>query len=244
MPKCHDDSMISIIIPTRDEAANIKTALDKTAAAMKAAKLEYEILVMDDGSKDSTIDIVKKAAATNKSIVPVQRAAPYGFGISICDGIKRAKGDACVVLMADLSDDPALIPIMKQKMDQGADMVIGSRFLSGAKISGYPFAKMASNRAFNLAIQVGLLTGVKDSSNAFKMFRTGIARSLTLNSQGFEISAEITAKFIIRKAKIVEIPANWAEREGGEAKFKLGKESSRYFRLYLDIIKSAYFGKK
>jgi dolichol-phosphate mannosyltransferase len=210
---------------------------------MKSAKLDYEILIMDDASNDGTVEIVKKEAEKNKAICLIQREPPYGFGRSIRDAINAARGEACIILMADLSDDPAIIPLMKKKIDEGADMVVGSRFIKGAKIKGYPQDKMLSNRLFNIAVQVGLLSSVTDSSNAFKMFRTSIARQLDLKSNGFEISAEITAKFIIKKAKIIEVPASWAEREGGEAKFKLGKESSRYFGLYLDILKNAYIGK-
>jgi len=236
--------MVSILIPTRNEFANIEKALESVSEAMKRDGIEYEVLVIDDGSNDGTVEKTQRVAAANQNIRLIQRKPPYGFGNSIRDGIALAKGDACVVLMADLSDDPELIAQMKKEMDSGADMVIGSRFVNGAKISGYPFAKMASNRAFNLAIQVGLLSGVTDSSNAFKMFRTEIAREIALESKGFEISAELTAKFIIRKAKIKEIPASWKDREGGEAKFKLGKESGRYFGLYLNILKKAYLGGK
>lgn len=233
--------MITVIIPTRNEAGNIAQAIGRTAAALDG--MEYEILIVDDASNDGTVGIVEKEAAANPSVRLIRRNPPYGFGHSIREAINLAKGDVCVVLMADLSDDPKLIPLMKREIDAGYDMVIGSRFVGGTRLKKYPAAKKVSNRAFNLAIQVGLLSGITDSSNAFKMFRTGIAREIKLEANGFEISAELTGKFIIRGAKIKEIAADWSDRESGEAKFNLGKEAGRYFGLWTKLVKEKYLGK-
>jgi len=232
--------MISIIIPTRNEAGCIRRTLQEIARALAGSGEEYDIIVMDDASADLTVAEVSAESNVNPHVRLVQRAPPHGFGIAIREGIGLAKGDACVIVMGDLSDDLDRIPEMKRALDAGADLVIGSRFVKGGHVEGYPWAKMVSNRLFSAAMGIGLLHPISDASNAFRMFRPREALALGLESHGFEISGEITGRYIANGARIREVPVSWSDRTAGKAKFNLGKEAPKYFALYLKIVRLRY----
>jgi dolichol-phosphate mannosyltransferase len=238
--------------------------LGKISDVCGKARMDYEILVMDDGSKDGTKDIVAGIAAKNGNVRLVNRKEPFGFGYSIRDGIRMASGKYAAIMMADLSDDPELLPKIKEKMDGGAgcrvpdagcDVVVCSRFMKGSEVRRYPFLKMASNRLFNWTVGIAFNLGTGDASNAYKCFRTEMVRKLEagdgelgtgngkpIESRGFQVSAEILMRMKLAGAKICEIPASWEDRSAGEAKFKLGNTFISYFVLFLKMFKLAYLG--
>ncbi|MDD5096260.1 MAG: glycosyltransferase family 2 protein [Candidatus ainarchaeum sp.] len=235
---------MTVIVPTRNEAECVEGTLGKIARACEKARIDYEILVMDDGSKDGTKDIVAGIAAKNGNVRLINRSEPYGFGYSIRDGIRMASGKYAAIMMADLSDDPGLLPKIKERMDKGCDAVVCSRFMKGSEVRRYPFLKMASNRLFNWTVGIVFNLGTGDASNAYKCFRVGKAKGLPVESRGFQVSAEILIRMKLAGARICEIPASWEDRSAGEAKFRLGNTFISYFVLFLKMFKLAYLGGK
>ncbi|MFA5412038.1 MAG: glycosyltransferase family 2 protein [Candidatus Micrarchaeia archaeon] len=243
---------MTIIVPTRNEAECVEGTLGKIVKVCKKARMDYEILVMDDGSKDGTKDIVAGMGKKNGNVRLVNRKEPFGFGYSIRDGIRMASGKYAAIMMADLSDDPELLPKIKEKMDgadggmpgAGCDVVVCSRFMKGSEVRRYPFLKMASNRLFNWTVGIAFNLGTGDASNAYKCFRVEKAKTLPVESRGFQVSAEILIRMKLAGAKICEIPASWEDRSAGEAKFKLGNTFISYFMLFLKMFKLAYLGGK
>ena len=231
---------LTIVIPTWNEAGNIEKTLAQTAGVLDKAGISYEILVMDDQSKDQTGDIVRRFSGKNPAVRLVVREPPAGFGYSIRDGIKMAKGESVVVMMADLSDDPAFLPRMLDGIREGCDVVVGSRFLKGSKIFNYPLPKYISNRLFNISVQLCFLTGINDTSNAFKMFRTRLVQSIPIESRGFTVSAEMMLRMKAAGHTVCQIPVTWTDRMEGMAKFRLRNTFYNYFLLLLKMAKLAY----
>ncbi len=232
---------ISVILPTRNEAGGIAQCIDKISDILEKRNLSYELLIMDDESTDGTKDIVSKLSEANPNIRLVNRSPPYGFGYSIRDGIRMANGKMSAIMMADLSDDPVFLSSMREKIDGGCDCVNGSRFLKGSKIIGYSPLKYLSNRMFNIAVMVGFLTGVTDTSNNFKSFRTEKAKEIRLDSRGFEVGAELMLRMLVNNMKICEVPVTWEDRTSGTAKFRLRNNFIKYFLLFLRMLKYSYF---
>ena len=230
---------LTIVIPTRNEAGSISNCINAVIIALEH-RIQYEILILDDNSSDGTKEMVSKLSTQNPSVKLVNRVPPYGFGNSISDGIQRAKGNVVVIMMGDLSDDPKFLLSMKEKIGSGCDVVNGSRFIKGSKIYSYPILKYISNRLFNIAVMVGLLTPTTDTSTNFKAFRTAKAQKINLTSNGFEIGAELMLRMLISGAKICEIPVTWSDRTSGQAKFKLHHTFINYFLLFLKMLKLAY----
>ncbi len=234
---------VSIIIPTKNEAGCIGETLQKTAQQLRKDGLSYEILVVDDASSDGTQGIVRKFSAKDRCVRLVAHPPPHAFGYSVRDGIRLARGKAVAIMMADLSDDPRFLLPMWQKLQEGYDAVLGSRFLPGSKIYGYSPLKLLSNRLFNLAVRVMLLSGTSDSSNSYKMLHSDVAKGLPLESRGFEVGPELLLRLLVMKAKMAEIPVSWSDRMQGSAKFHLGSAAWSYFFLFLRMLHLAYFGK-
>ena len=232
---------VSIIIPTKNESECIGETLRAVSGQLRRDRLSYEILVVDDASDDGTQAIVEKFYSHDKGIRLIRHPPPHAFGYSLRDGVKAAKGKMLVVMMADLSDDPKYLKQMWRKMNEGHDVVSGSRFLRGSSMSSYSAAKLLSNRLFNLAVQVFLLSpGVSDSSNNFKAFRASAAKKVPIVSAGFEAGAELFLRMLIAGAKTTEIPVSWADRTGGAAKFRLKGAVLKYFGLFVRMFTLKY----
>lgn len=234
---------VSIIMPTKNEAECIGETLRAVGGRLKKDGLSYEILVVDDDSSDGTQEEVEREAKRSRNIRLIRHPPPHCFGYSLRDGVKLAKGKMLVIMMADLSDDPKYLLHMWKRVNEGYDVVGGSRFLRGSSMSSYSAAKLLSNRLFNLAVQVFLLSpGVSDSSNNFKAFRAAAAKKVLLESAGFEAGAELFLRMLISGAKVAELPVSWADRSGGTAKFRLSGAVFKYFRLFLTMFALKYFG--
>jgi dolichol-phosphate mannosyltransferase len=230
------EPQVSVIIPTYNESECIAGTLRAVAGALSEAGLEYELLVVDDSSTDGTQQEVGRLALQDGRVRLLERPSPRSFGGSVMDGMRIARGQLSVIVMADLSDDPKIIPEMHKKFLEGADVVVGSRFLPGSKIEGYPPMKMLSNRLFNLSVMLFFLTPVQDTSNNFKAFRTSLARSLQPSSKSFEVGAELMMLMLMDGRKISEIPAGWRDRQAGKAKFLLKRMFIKYFSLFIRML--------
>jgi len=231
---------LTVVIPTWNEAGNIGKALEQTTKVLEKAGITHEILVMDDASKDGTDRVVNEFAKKKPAVRFIAHPPPPGFGYSIRDGIRMAKGDAVVIMMADLSDDPVYLPDMLARIKDGCDVVVGSRFLPGSKIYGYRPLKYLSNRLFNVSVQLCFLTGINDASNAFKMFRTGLISAFPVESRSFTVSAEMMLRMKISGHKICQVPVTWTDRTEGTAKFRLRNTFYNYFLLLVGMVKLAY----
>ena len=163
---------LSIVIPAYNEEKNIGPCIETIQAVVRDKHhIPYELVIVDDNSRDGTAEVVRAAMAHDLDIRLVQRKAPGGFGRAIRAGVEAATGDAVVICMADLSDDPEDIVAYYRKLEEGYDCVFGSRFMRGSKVEHYPWVKLVVNRIVNRCIQLLFWTKYNDLSNAFKAYR-------------------------------------------------------------------------
>ncbi|PUA32114.1 MAG: hypothetical protein B9J98_04495 [Candidatus Terraquivivens tikiterensis] len=144
-----------------------------------------------------------------------------GFGMAIRSGIEAARGDYVVPFMADLSDNPEDIPKLLRKAEEGAEVVVGSRFIGGMRAYGYSSTKLVSNRLYNAFLRMLFGLKVKDCTNAFKLYSRRLLSGMRLESKGFEINAEMIIKAHMMHARIAEVPTEWRERRAGRSKMRL-----------------------
>ena len=224
---------ISIIVPAHNEESNIAICVSELVRVCK--QLDYEIVLVDDASKDKTPAIVNYLGGKNKNIKVVHRKPPNGFGRAVKTGLSKASGDIIVFVMADLSDDPHTVPKLVQKIKDGYDIAIGSRFVHGGKVIDYPLSKYIAHRIYNKVVGLVFRAGIQDFSNAFKAYRRSVLENIDVESNGFEITAELILKAIVlKKAKIVEVPTTWRNRKKGKAKFTgLYMQGMKYGKIFL-----------
>ena len=139
--------LLSVVIPARDEEGCIASTVEHLHVELRLRSVPHEIIVVDDGSRDRTWEILK----TTKKHVPVLRSAqsppPHGFGRAIIAGLEEMRGDAVVVMMADECDDCRDVVRYWETLQQGFDCVFGSRFVKGGGVIDYPKIKLLDRKS-------------------------------------------------------------------------------------------------
>jgi len=221
---------LSIVIPVHNEAENIGPTLDALATIVR---VPAEVLIVFDEETDSTLPVV--AALAPPPLVeyrPVRNTLGRGPANALKAGFAAARGEAVIVMMADLSDDVRAVSPMLRRFADGYDLVSGSRYMRGGEQVGGPWLKTRLSRLAGLSLSFfGLPTC--DPTNSFKLYRTQRLRELSLDTaDGFEINLEIIAKAIRHGWRITEVPSRWVDRVAGRSKFKLWRWLPRYIRWY------------
>jgi len=234
----------SVVIPARDEVGCIASTVGHLHLELNLHNVPHEIVVVDDGSADGTWDILKAEAQKIHNLHPIQNDGLHGFGRAITFGLKAAKGDAVVIMMADESDDCRDVVRYWQTLNEGFDCVFGSRFTKGGGVIDYPPIKLAFNRAANLFIRLLFRHGLNDTTNAFKAYRREVIDGVRpILSPHFNITVELPLKAIIRGFSFTTIPITWRNRRTGVAKLKIREMGSRYLFICLYIWLEKYFSR-
>ena len=208
---------LSVVVPVYNESKNILILLNKIK---KNISHDDEIIVVEDGSVDNTLDEIKKFEC--KLIVHKKN---IGKGQSLIDGINLAKGDIILFLDGDGQDDPSEIPKLLDGINKGYDFVIGSRFVEDdkKKITRYTKTALSNINWFGnkgLTFFINFLFGlnIKDTQSGFKCFKRDAIKNLNLVSKKYEIETEIVIKSKRDKLKILEVPVFRYERKHGVSK--------------------------
>jgi dolichol-phosphate mannosyltransferase len=226
--------MLSVVIPAHNEEGHIADTVESVAATLDAAKIRYEILVVNDNSQDRTESIVLALGRSNTAVRCLNNDPPNGFGFAVRRGLADFRGDVVAVFMADGSDIPADLVAFYRKLQEGYDCVFGSRFGRGGRTIDYPRLKLVLNRLGNKFIQLLFRIPCDDISNAFKMYRrTVIAGIQPLLAQQFNLTVELPLKSIVRGYRYTVVPNTWINCKQGVSKFKIKEMGSRYFFIVL-----------
>jgi len=211
---------IAVVIPTYNERDTITTILD----AVRARLPDADILVVDDSSPDGTADIVADRGRLDERISLLLRDAKEGLGAAYFAGFRRLldSGYRRIVQMdADFSHDPAYLPTMVAELDAGADLVIGSRYVTGGGTLDWPLFRRLTSRGGSLYAALILGLPVRDVTGGFKawsapLLRAAIKHELALAGFGFQI--EMTYRARLLGAEIREIPIIFPDRREGQSK--------------------------
>lgn len=223
---------ISIVIPVYNEAENIKNTLNNL---LPFVQIIQEIIIVYDFDTDTTVPVVK-AIITEYPFSLRLVKNKYGRGAlnAIKTGLSHVLAEAVVVVMADMSDDLRALPSMLEECKKGADLVCGSRYMPGGQQIGGPFLKGLMSKTAGLSLYYLTQLPTRDITNSFKLYRTALLRSITIESTGgFELGMEITAKAFLQGAIIKEVPSVWTDRTAGESRFKLWSWLPHYIYWYL-----------
>ena len=227
---------LSVVIPCRNEEGCVEETLSLVRNALTHEAIPYEIIVVDDGSTDSTALLVNQLAAHDANIRYVHNGGSGGFGMAVRLGLSRASGEALAVMMADGSDSPCDLIQYYRKLREGYECVFGSRFISGGRVLGYPLHKLILNRLANSFIQ--LLFGLRfnDTTNAFKCYRRAVLDGLQpLLSSHFNLTVELPLKAIVRGYSYAIVPITWTNRKAGISKLRIKEMGSRYLFIVLYV---------
>lgn len=221
---------LSIVIPAHNEEDNIIDVISKIEGSLH---MDCELVVVNDHSVDATADLVNKLLTRYGNIKLVENNLRKGFANALRTGFRNSCGDAVIPIMGDLCDDLSTIKEMLDKINDGYDIVCGSRYIKGgarmggSKIKGFLSCLAGKSLCYLLGVPT------KDIANAFKMYKRKAIESLDLKSKGFEISMEIPLKAYYLGFKLTEVPTIWKERTKGKSSFKILKILPDYLKLYI-----------
>jgi glycosyltransferase involved in cell wall biosynthesis len=204
---------LSVIIPVYNE----ETTLEEIVRRVRAVEVNKEIILVDDGSTDSSRRILERLADT-PGIRVFFHDRNRGKGAAVRTAIQHVEGDAILIQDADLEYDPRDYPMLLQPLLEGTSKVVyGSRFLGGPR-RAMLFWHMIANKLLTLTTNILYDSILSDMETCYKLFDIEVIRSIPLHARGFELEPEITAKVLKRGYRIYEVPIRYAGREYHEGK--------------------------
>lgn len=205
---------VSVIIPCYNEIHTIR----EIVAQVVAVNVASEILIIDDGSKDGTRDILPEIEQQYAVVRVILHEQNSGKGAAVSTGFKNAKGDVFIIQDADLEYDPRDYPHLLQPIEENrAKVVYGSRFLGGPRKTMF-FWNMVANKFLTLVTNILYNTILSDMETCYKVFRAEVVRDMKIRSRRFDFEPEVTAKVLKKGIRIYEVPISYNGREWTEGK--------------------------
>jgi undecaprenyl-phosphate 4-deoxy-4-formamido-L-arabinose transferase len=220
------DPYLSVVVPVYNEEANLPELLARLTATLAALGRPYEIVLVNDGSRDRSLPLLREAAARDPRLVVVDFNRNYGQHAAVFAGFEVSRGEVVVTLDADLQNPPEEIPKLVAKMEEGFD-VVGSIRVQRQDTLLRRVASKIVNRMTAVATGVQLT----DYGCMLRAYRQPVAKMLAASN---EVSTFIPVLADLFAGRVTEIPVAHAERRHGESKYSLWK----LFRLQFDLMTS------
>jgi dolichol-phosphate mannosyltransferase len=236
---------LSVVMPAYNEEGSIAETVTTLYQALEKERIEHEIVVVNDNSKDNTLGVLAELKNTIPTLVYLTNEGPGGFGFAVRYGLEHFTGDCVAIMMADLSDDPAdLVKFYFTMRAHNYDCVFGNRWMRGGKVYDYPKIKRFLNRLVNNLISWSLGLRYNDLTNAFKLYKKETINGLKpFLSPHFNLTLELPLKAIVRRYSYTYVPNSWRNRKTGESKLKMREMGSRYFFIYLYCLIEKFFSR-
>lgn len=223
---------LSIVVPIHNEVESLPFLVEAIANTMQTNQYTYELICVDDGSKDGSTDLLRKMAKTDPTLRAVILRRNYGQTAAMSAGFNHARGKVVVTLDGDLQNDPADIPMLLAKLNEGYDLVSGWR----KKRQDAALTRLLPSKIANWLI--GRVTGVKlhDYGCSLKAYRSELVADMNLYG---ELHRFLPALAFIEGARITEVPVNHKARQYGSSKYGL----DRTFRVVMDLMTVSFMRK-
>ncbi|HEY3084111.1 MAG TPA: dolichyl-phosphate beta-glucosyltransferase [Candidatus Dormibacteraeota bacterium] len=204
--------MLSIVIPCKDEEQRLPRTIEEIHRYLDGKDVEYELILVDDGSLDGTRQVMDEAAERHPSVRVEALPHNRGKGRALATGVGVARGDEILLTDADLSTPIEELAKLQAALEKGAGIAIGSRALRASRVEvSQPIYRVLMGKAFNLIVQAVLLPGIWDTQCGFKLFRADVAHRVFagLVTDGFGYDPEVLYRARRQGVKIAEVPVVW-----------------------------------
>ena len=225
----------ALVIPTLREAANLPPLLDRIRRALDQTGIPCEILIVDDDSRDGTVDVVNAISAGDPRVRLLVRQGERGLAGAVMHGWRHTSAEILGVMDGDLQHPPELLPQLLAEIASGHDLVIASRYANGGSLGGWnPLRRglSAAAVAATMPLQPGP-TLVRDPMSGFFLVRRHCVPKEILQPHGFKLLLEILVRGNVRT--VSEIPFTFGDREAGSSKARL-----KVAREYLTLLAKLY----
>ncbi|RZF42028.1 hypothetical protein LSTR_LSTR006621 [Laodelphax striatellus] len=232
-----NDSKYSILLPTYNEKENLPIIVWLLVTCMEKGEYDYEIIIIDDGSPDGTLEVAKQLEKIygKEKIVLRPREKKLGLGTAYLHGLKHSTGDFIIIMDADLSHHPKFIPQMIAL--QGAvdyDVVTGTRYAGDGGVYGWDFKRKLISRGANFLTQLLLRPRVSDLTGSFRLYKKSVLEKLVSScvSKGYVFQMEMMVRARQLGYSIGEVPITFVDRVYGESKLG-GSEIFQFVKALL-----------
>ncbi len=217
-------------MPTYNEAENLPLVTDMIFKKAKVPWADIHILVVDDNSPDGTSKVAEKLMEKNKNIHLLLRQKKEGLGMAYIAGINHAleniRPDIIVEMDADLSHHPSHLPSMLEKLKEGYDFVIGSRYINGGSVpKEWGFRRKLISRTANIYTKAFLnMSNVRDCTGGYRAIRAAVFDRVDLNRlniKGYAFQISLLHQVLLSGFSVAEVPIHFAERNAGVSKIRL-----------------------
>lgn len=227
----------SVLLPTYNERENLPIIVWLIIHYMEKSKYDYEIIVIDDGSPDGTLEAAKQLQKIygQEKIVLRPREKKLGLGTAYIHGMKHATGNFIVIMDADLSHHPKFIPEMiALQKEKNFDLVSGTRYIGNGGVYGWDFKRKLVSRGANFLTQLLLRPGASDLTGSFRLYRKEVLDKLVSAcvSKGYVFQMEMIIRARQFNYTIGEVPITFVDRVYGESKLG-GSEIFQFVKALL-----------
>jgi glycosyltransferase involved in cell wall biosynthesis len=227
------EMLLSVIIPVFNEEQTVGNIIRRVKAVMEKLGFKYEVIVVDDCSRDQSREISKKAG-----IRVYQLKEHMGKGYALRAGLAEAKGKIVVTIDSDGSHRPEELPmLLAPVLKDQADLVIGSRYLVQKPVAARKLNAFGV-RLFNFLIRLFTKTAVSDSQSGYRVMKSTVLKGMSLKSDEYEIESEMLVKTARRGFRVMELPITFEQRTYGRSRLDPLVDG---FKILLSIV-SAYVG--
>ncbi len=208
---------VSVVVPCYNEEAILESNLNKIVSFLetKSGKYQWELVLVNDGSKDNTGKIADEFARKRTDVRVIHHPVNLNLGLALQTGFRHSKGEIIVVLDVDLSYSVESIEQLVDKLvETSADIVLASPYMKGGKVTGVPFSRRVMSKWVNRFMRMAAQDKYHTYTAMVRAYRTSFIRSVNLKTRDYEVSPEIMYKAMILRARVVEIPAHldWTEQ--------------------------------
>lgn len=216
--RSRSNEKLALVVPTLNEAGNIKHLLSEVTAALEPLDLRYEIIVVDDNSTDETADLVFEYGLSDPHVRLLSRKEDKGLAGAVIHGWLHTDAELLGVIDADLQHPPSLLPGLLGAMADGHDIAIASRYAAKDGVRGWNPVRVAISRASTWATLPFQRRGirVKDPMSGFFIVRRDAIEGIEFETKGFKLLLEILVRGRIHSAQ--EIPFHFGQRHAGKSK--------------------------
>ncbi len=234
---------ISVIIPMYNEEDNVLRTLIEVNSIMKDY-VDYEIIVVDDGSEDDTFRLAEEVSSHNPHVVVYKQPVNMGMGRALRTGFEKSEGDIIITIDADLSYSPSHITKLASELinDETIDIAVGSPYMKGGDVKNVPFIRLFISKVANKFVGYSMPESLSTVTSVLRAYRREVLESMDLESNGTNINLEILSKAIATRYKIKEVPAVLEGRELGKSKLKFRSKTISHVIFSLNEKPMILFG--
>ena len=213
--------MTSVVFPCLNEASRILPTLERTVDFLASRNRAWEVLVVDDGSGDGTGDVVRDRFGSCGSIRVLRFDVNHGKGFAVREGVLASRGEVVLFSDADLSTPIAEFAKLEDKLDEGFDLVVGSRVVRGARIlAAQPLSRRISGLVFRSLVRGLGLSSFRDTQCGFKLMRRSTVEPILrrIDTRGFAFDVELLARCERAGLRVAEVPVDWYDARGSKVR--------------------------